>query len=76
MQAKRLYGRPPHFGPYISYYAASFCLSYMGTEPRYGICPNQPSGALYNAEKTHKINEKIVKNPEKKVTIFIRAWTQ
>ena len=69
MQLNRLYGMPPHFGPYISYYTPTFCHGYIGAGPTYGICPYQPAGALDNpvyAEKTNKTNEKSAKNHEKR----------
>ena len=76
MKAKTLYGRPPHFGLYISYYTASFCHGYMVAGPRYGICPYQLAGALFKhihiQKKTHKLNDKNAKIL-KKVTICIRA---
>ena len=65
MQLNHLYGMPPHFGQYISYYTASFCHGYMGAWPTYGICPYQPAGALdnpvYAEKKTNKTNEKSAK---------------
>ena len=65
MQLNRLYGMPPHFGLYISYYTASFCHGYMGAGPTYGIRPYQPAGALDNPGYAEKKQTKLKKKMPK-----------